>query len=63
MTVGVFPLFEACIFVENLVSIYPFSCFNVNSSYQDELINGLLYNTVFPEVSETRQHVSVIGFC
>lgn len=53
------PICEACIFVENLVAIYPFLCFNVNLSYQDELINGLLQNMVFPEVSETRQHVSV----
>lgn len=53
-----FPLFEACIFVENVVSIYPFSCVDVNLSYQDELIKGLLHNTIFPEGSETRQHVS-----
>lgn len=37
LTVCFFLLFEACIFVEKLVSIYPFSCFNVNMSYQDEI--------------------------
>lgn len=30
-----------------------------NLSYQDGLINSLLHNTVFPEVLETKQHISV----
>lgn len=31
----------------------------VNSPYQDELINCLFYDTLFPKVSETTQRVSV----